>query len=1049
MASTSPGGLRVQILGPLRIWRDGVEVEPGPRQQTYLLALLLARAGDPISINELIDLIWPDDAPATVLNVIQKYIGALRRQLEPALAPRETGAYLHRRGSGYLFVADPEVLDVAAFRQLIDTANDAVASQHGDVALDAYLRALSLWNGPAADGLRTGWSAANIVSSLDQEFFDACIAATELAIGLRRAGDVLGPLRLAGAMAPLNEPIHAALMNALTAAGDRAEAITVYRRVRARLVDELGIDPGPALESAHRRIRVPAPVGTDPVEQPTPGASSDLVGRGEELAVLRRGVEAALDNGTGIVVVEGEPGGGKTRLVQEASTFAQSNGAQVVWGQCLQGDGTPPLWPWIQVIEAILHDMPEPERQKRLTGALGRLASVSDDSLVLPDNNSRFLLFEDVVALLGQATDRHPIVLVVDDLQWADTVSLELLDHLAARLPKGSAVIGALRTRAPAPGSALIRTLASMSRLPGHHRVRIGPLGSAEVAELIGRQTGQSVSSVAVRHIATRTGGNPFFVRELSCFLSDAGAITEEAAAQPGVPMSVRDVVRDRMTGLDVTARDLLQVAALTGRDVELGVLIRAAGLDAQTCLVRLESMEALGLLEPVPGDPFSRRFPHDLVRESVADTTSAARAPHLHLRIADALDHSDPDGDGVVERIAHHLWSAGPLADPTRTAEALMRAGRRAASRFAFGVAERLLRSAVEMARAATLPTVELPALSELIAVHGMQHMWNTEKIELLERAEFLARKLDRDGDALTFMLSQWTAYTDELDVDSAGRVAERMLELADSSSDQVVRIFGLFTWATQQWSTGNLGDGVRTLRRLEGSGFTYFDREETDPTARHLHLLMSGTTSELLALDDRLEECHALLDRMETAAGDDPYCLTIWASVAGRVGVETWDTPLVLRATERGLAVDPDFSFGYLGISLRIARCWVLAMTGQDATAAAAEAQRILETHILNPPRSMAGQMCVFVAATHLAAGALGDAAAALDRADHLHRTHGQRYAEGQQYLARAELLQAQGASSAAVRAAAEEALRYARDHENRLYERRAGEFLRKLPE
>ncbi|GAA0897868.1 hypothetical protein GCM10009557_96420 [Virgisporangium ochraceum] len=132
------GNLRLQILGPLRIWRNGEELDPGPRQQAYLLAVLLARAGKPASINELVDLVWADRAPASATNILQKYVGALRRLLEPTVPARATGAFLRRHGSGYLFAAGADTLDVAEFRELIGAAEAAAAERRPDAALDAY-----------------------------------------------------------------------------------------------------------------------------------------------------------------------------------------------------------------------------------------------------------------------------------------------------------------------------------------------------------------------------------------------------------------------------------------------------------------------------------------------------------------------------------------------------------------------------------------------------------------------------------------------------------------------------------------------------------------------------------------------------------------------------------------------------------------------------------------------------------------------------------------------------------------------------------------------
>ncbi|NTY58155.1 AfsR/SARP family transcriptional regulator [Mycolicibacterium sphagni] len=123
----SSSALRLQILGPLRIWRDGVELDAGPRQQAYLLALLLARAGRPTSTDELVSLIWGENAPASALNVVHKYVGTLRRLLEPALPPRGSGSHLLRRGNGYLFTADPDTLDLLDFRHHAAAAQAALA----------------------------------------------------------------------------------------------------------------------------------------------------------------------------------------------------------------------------------------------------------------------------------------------------------------------------------------------------------------------------------------------------------------------------------------------------------------------------------------------------------------------------------------------------------------------------------------------------------------------------------------------------------------------------------------------------------------------------------------------------------------------------------------------------------------------------------------------------------------------------------------------------------------------------------------------------------
>jgi DNA-binding SARP family transcriptional activator len=300
--------LRFQVLGPLRVWRNGVELDAGPRQQAYLLALLLTRVGRPTSTSDLIDLIWSADVPASALNILQKYVGALRRLFEPTIAVRETGSYLHRRGNAYLFTAAGGTLDLVTFRELVETAKAALAQQRHDIAsssgsasladsassfgsasfaeaaLDRYVEALGLWQGHAGAGFTHGPIALPIFAALDDEFHAACTEAAELAVTLRRPTRVLPALQLAASMAPLHEPVQASLISILGAAGRQAEALSAFSAVRARLADELGIDPGPALQAAYLRV-----LTSHPASPPVAGTD----GRGDDRRRERQPVWSA------------------------------------------------------------------------------------------------------------------------------------------------------------------------------------------------------------------------------------------------------------------------------------------------------------------------------------------------------------------------------------------------------------------------------------------------------------------------------------------------------------------------------------------------------------------------------------------------------------------------------------------------------------------------------------------------------------------------------------------------------------------------------------
>ncbi|WP_218855022.1 BTAD domain-containing putative transcriptional regulator [Paractinoplanes atraurantiacus] len=1038
------GSLRLRILGPLRLWRDGAELGAGPRQQAYLLALLLAKAGRPISVTELIDLIWGEDSPASAVNVLHKYVGGLRHVLEPGLRARETGTYLLRRGNGYLFVPDPEMVDLVAFRNLVETAG----AERDDTALDNYVAALSLWHGPAGDGLAHTPAAMPIFAGLNGEFFDACVAAAGLAVSRGRPERVVPALRLAASMGPLHEPVQASLISVLGAAGQQAEALALYRTVRERLAHDLGIDPGPALEQAHRQVlgrpqatAAPAPVAVTP-------APPGLIGRDDELARLWEAVNPALSGGSGLALVDGEPGAGKTRLLEEIAAEARRRGVTVVWGACVEGAGAPSLWPWMRALRALVADLPVETRDEWLVGDVGRLVAprsgpVTDSGLPdseLPDSGAQFRQFEQVVDMIARFSGARPLLLVIDDLQWGDVASLRLFGHLAARLPGGSALAGAMRDSAPVPGSELSRVMAGLARVPGHRRIRLGPLGAPEVARLIRDETGNEVDATVARTVHVRTGGNPFFVREIARQLAGGGPLAGE-----GVPFSVRDVVLDRTAGLGDAVRDVLEIAAFLGRDVNLLLLATVAGIDVQTCLDRLEPLGRLGLLRPVSGDPFAFSFVHDLVRESITAAMPSRRATPLHLRVAEALERAGTRDDAAVERLAYHLWAAGPLADPARTADALTEAGRRAVAKLAFVAAEQHLRSAVQLARSAGLPERELPALSLLVAVFKRQAGYTGSYIELLDRAEYVAGAIGRTGEAADFLFTRVISAFSSVQPDHLD-LARRLYAQGQASADPVVRQYGQQGWGLHQWSLGDVGAALRHL--AEGNRTLMDDRLWVvgNPLRRELHIFGLMQHAVVATLHGDPETTQVLLDIVEAAAGQNRYEITLWAHFATMAAAMSGEPAAAQRAAARWLAADPGHFVGDVDVFLRVTWCWMRALTGDDPAGAAAEGEAAMRTMMEGRRYGIAFHFGLVVE-MWLAAAEPERAGAALELADHYLEAHGHRYAEGLILLLRARVLLARGAPAEQVRAAAVTARDRSAQQEAYQFARRAKAFLAEL--
>jgi DNA-binding SARP family transcriptional activator len=313
--------LRVQILGPLRVWRDGREVDAGPRQQRSVLAFLAARAGSPITVTEMIDLLWGEDPPTSAVNTVHRYVGALRRVLDPTIEARSPGRWLVRHGPGYRLGVAPENLDLAAHRHAADAARSNVRDGDEAAALDRYIEALRLWQGPPGGGIADTVAALTLFASLTGEYISVAVDAARLARRLGCPERVVELLRQATAAAPLDEPLHAELVLAMVAAGRHADALATYGAVRDRLASELDIEPSPVLEQAHRTVLVQNVAM--PQHRPEPSSPAQLppelplfVGRTTTMATVRRllGNPSRVKHAPRILAFDGMPGIGKTAL---------------------------------------------------------------------------------------------------------------------------------------------------------------------------------------------------------------------------------------------------------------------------------------------------------------------------------------------------------------------------------------------------------------------------------------------------------------------------------------------------------------------------------------------------------------------------------------------------------------------------------------------------------------------------------------------------------------------------------------------------------------
>ncbi|MET8977359.1 BTAD domain-containing putative transcriptional regulator [Streptomyces sp. NPDC004539] len=266
--------MRFTVLGPVGVWRGETELTPGPAQRRALLALLLTRAGEPVPVHEMVDVLWGEKAPVSSVNVLSRHVGALRGVLDTEPSGRSTSSRLVRGSGGYRLILGAGELDLQRFRALRDEAG--AARELGDPARAAVslLEALALWRGPTASGIAPQVRAHPVFAAVDREYpaavKEAAVAALEAGPAL--TGQLLPVLRRTAAAHPLDEVLHARLVTALVATGHRAEAWHAYRDVRTRLVDELGLDPGPELLAAEQRL--PRGAASTPPGRPGSGAGA-------------------------------------------------------------------------------------------------------------------------------------------------------------------------------------------------------------------------------------------------------------------------------------------------------------------------------------------------------------------------------------------------------------------------------------------------------------------------------------------------------------------------------------------------------------------------------------------------------------------------------------------------------------------------------------------------------------------------------------------------------------------------------------------------------
>ncbi|QKV74022.1 BTAD domain-containing putative transcriptional regulator [Amycolatopsis sp. Hca4] len=640
--------MRVQfeLFGPVRAWRGGRELALGSAQRRALLAVLALKANQFVPRADLVDAIWGDKAPASANGSIYTYVSSLRAALDPNRSAARSEV-LTSGSSGYCLQVDPESIDVVRFENLRERARLCQRANDLAGARTALESALALGREEPLAGL-PGPYAATQRQRLRELQLELVERWARIALDEGGHQRVLADLGSFTAQHPLREGLQSLHLLALYRCGRRDEALRLFERLRAATVDELGIEPGRELTARYEQIKADdpalwrqpatAPCTAAPAPDRPTGRSGAFVGREEELALLRSVTDGlAAGRGTSLWF-EGEPGIGKSALV--AAGLAEVSGYTVAFARADELSGHAPL----QVLLDGLDITPASADPRRSSAAQGL------QRLALDDDRDRSTAVDLLVELVTTLCRERPLVLVLDNLQWADPATLAVWDRLArrcARLPL--ALIGA--GRRPAGHSPLTEVRGALVA-HGTHVRSLGPLFPPEVHDLVTELTGAEPGP-ALRELARTAAGNPLFLRTVLEALAD-GAVPEPAvgAARPAVPPAALEAISRRLGFLSARASEVLRWAALLDRSFTRGDLAAALGRPPRELDDVLGEVVALGLVVRARS---KLAFRHPVVREAFYARTPAAFRLALHRQLAEAL----ADAGALVERVAFQLLAA------------------------------------------------------------------------------------------------------------------------------------------------------------------------------------------------------------------------------------------------------------------------------------------------------------------------------------------------------------------------------------------------------
>ncbi len=407
-----------------------------------------------------------------------------------------------------------------------------------------------------------------------------------------------------------------------------------------------------------------------------------FVGREREMEVLRTGLQETFSGCGRLFLLVGEPGIGKTRAANEFAMHARMQGAHVLIGRCHEGDGAPPFWPWVQIVRSYVRSCnPEALRKEMGAGAADIAHVMSEVREQLSDlpplptrepEQARFRFFDSLTLFLKNAGRVRPLVLILDDLHWADKPSLLLLQFLARELGDAHLLlIGTYRDMAVGRNHPLAETLAELARVQGSQRILLRGLTKHDVARFLAIAAATTPSETLITTVYNKTEGNPFFLNAIVRLLITNGRTertNQEISRSFPLPRSVHDVICHRLSPLSQECNNMLSIAAVIGREFRIDVLERVTKKTSEHILNVLEEALSIRVIMEARRAVGCYSFSHALIQEALYEELPAIRRVQLHGVIGETLEDlykerlqaSFSTGSGrALTELAYHFFEA------------------------------------------------------------------------------------------------------------------------------------------------------------------------------------------------------------------------------------------------------------------------------------------------------------------------------------------------------------------------------------------------------